>query len=280
MQTARAADLEALEAAERRSQEAQTITHKLAEIEDQLLDAGEGAGLSELMREAAGIDADRLAAEIDATDTRLAEVEDRRRQTDTSIGRIQAGLDQLSGASLAAEAAAEAQECLARVRGYAERYVRARLAALVLGREIERYRERNQGPILTRASDLFRRLTLGAFAALRAGFDDKDQAVLRCVRKDAREAAIEALSDGTRDQLFLALRLATLERYAETNEPMPLIVDDILVHFDDDRARATLEVLSEVAERTQILFFTHHARLVELARQAVPAEKLVEHRLR
>jgi uncharacterized protein YhaN len=196
------------------------------------------------------------------------------------IGSVQAGLDHLSGASLAAEAAAEAQECLARVRAYAERYLRARLAELVLGREIERYRERNQGPILTRASELFRRLTLGAFSGLRAGYDDKDVAVLRCVRaKDGRETEVTALSDGTRDQLFLSLRLASLERYAETNEPMPLIVDDILVHFDDDRSRATLEVLGAIAERTQVLFFTHHARLVELARRAVPEGRLVEHRL-
>ena len=55
---------------------------------------------------------------------------------------------------------------------------------------------------------------------------------------------------------------------------MPLVVDDILVHFDDDRARAALEILGELSERTQVLFFTHHARLVELARQAVPQAKL------
>lgn len=279
MQQARAESLAELEEAERRSQEAQSITQRLLEVEEQLLQIGEGAGLPELYRETSGIDADSLAAELDEVDAKLAELENRRRQTDTRIGGIQAGLDHLSGASLAAEAAAEAQECLARVRGYAERYVRAKLAALVLGREIERYRERNQGPILTRSSDLFRRLTLGAFTSLRPAFDEKDEAVLRCVRKSGQEAAIEALSDGTRDQLFLSLRLATLERYAETNEPMPLIVDDILVHFDDERSRATLEVLGEVSEQTQILFFTHHARLVELARKAVPPEKLMEHRL-
>jgi uncharacterized protein YhaN len=281
MRAAGAGDLPALEAAERRSHEAETIARGLGELEDQLVQAGEGAGLRELIQETSGVDADRLAADIEEVEARLAEVEEQRRQNDMRIGSVQAGLDHLSGASLAAEAAAEAQECLARVRAYTERYLRARLAEIILGREIERYRERNQGPILTRASELFRRLTLGAFSGLKAGYDEKDVAVLKCVRNrpGAPELVVSDLSDGTRDQLFLSLRLASLERYAETNEPMPLIVDDILVHFDDERSRATLEVLGSIAERTQVLFFTHHARLVELARRAVPEGRLMEHRL-
>jgi uncharacterized protein YhaN len=55
---------------------------------------------------------------------------------------------------------------------------------------------------------------------------------------------------------------------------MPLVLDDILIHFDDDRARAALSVLGHVADTTQVLFFTHHARLVELAQQAIPREHL------
>jgi len=75
------------------------------------------------------------------------------------------------------------------------------------------------------------------------------------------------MSDGTLDQLYLSLRLATLEKYLETKEPMPFIVDDILIRFDDDRARATLEVLADLSKKTQVLFFTHHARLAEMAKE-------------
>jgi uncharacterized protein YhaN len=79
------------------------------------------------------------------------------------------------------------------------------------------------------------------------------------------------MSSGTRDQLFLALRLATLEEYLERSEPMPFVVDDILVNFDDERARATLEVLARLGERTQVLLFTHHGRIREQARALGPA---------
>src|SRR4051812_16598814 len=55
------------------------------------------------------------------------------------------------------------------------------------------------------------------------------------------------LSDGTRDQLFLALRLAGIAHHLKDREPVPLIVDDVLVNFDDARTKATLSCLVELA---------------------------------
>ena len=89
---------------------------------------------------------------------------------------------------------------------------------------------------------------------------------------------VEALSDGARDQLYLAIHLAALEHWLEANEPMPLVLDDVLIHFDDERAAAALEVLGELAGKTQVLYFTHHARLEELARRAVPPARLASTR--
>ena len=181
--------------------------------------------------------------------------------------------------SHAAGAAADAQQELARVRLLAERWARARLAAALLAREIDRYREENQGPLLASSSSLFARLTLGAFTGIKAGFDDKDRPCLRCVRAAGTEVDVAGLSDGTRDQLYLSLRLASLVRRAEVSDPMPLVLDDVLIQLDDERAAAALAVLADVSRRMQVLFFTHHARLVELAKAAVPADLLVVHEL-
>ena len=82
------------------------------------------------------------------------------------------------------------------------------------------------------------------------------------------------MSDGTCDQLYLALRLASLETWLEHHEPLPLIVDDILLNFDDERAVATLKVLSDLARQTQVLFFTHHAHLVKIAEENLSDENL------
>jgi uncharacterized protein YhaN len=87
------------------------------------------------------------------------------------------------------------------------------------------------------------------------------------------------LSVGTRDQLYLSLRLASLLRYADISAPMPLVLDDVLIHFDDERSSAALSVLAEVSKTVQVLFFTHHARLVDLARAAIPSSDLTIHEL-
>ena len=90
---------------------------------------------------------------------------------------------------------------------------------------------------------------------------------------------VAGLSDGTRDQLYLALRLASIEYRLSHEVSLPLIVDDVLVNFDDQRAGAALELLGDLARKTQVLFFTHHHRLLELARTRVPADRLQEHDL-
>jgi len=93
--------------------------------------------------------------------------------------------------------------------------------------------------------------------------------VERLDRRNRTGGRLTALSDGTRDQLYLALRIASIERHLDVGEPMPFILDDILVHFDDERAKLALELLGELGERTQVLFFTHHARLRDLAREVL-----------
>ena len=64
-------------------------------------------------------------------------------------------------------------------------------------------------------------------------------------------------SDGTVDQVYLALRLAVAE---ELTPDAPLILDDALVRFDDKRLAAALEILSETAENKQVILFTCQSR--------------------
>ncbi|MFA6182907.1 ATP-binding protein, partial [Acidithiobacillus sp.] len=73
------------------------------------------------------------------------------------------------------------------------------------------------------------------------------------------------MSQGARDQLFLSLRIAAIEEHLKQREAIPLVIDDLLVQFDDARAAATLSVLADLAQQTQVLFFTHHGHICELA---------------
>ncbi len=110
-------------------------------------------------------------------------------------------------------------------------------------------------------------LTLDSFEGLRTDEDEKGRPVLAGLRHQNRMVRVEGMSSGTRDQLYLALRLASLEKRRETGETMPFVVDDILVNFDDDRSRATLKTLANLAVKTQVILFTHHARIAREARK-------------
>jgi uncharacterized protein YhaN len=55
---------------------------------------------------------------------------------------------------------------------------------------------------------------------------------------------------------------------------VPLLLDDVLMTFDDGRAARTLQGLAELGERNQVVYFTHHAHLVDLARSVLPAGAL------
>ncbi|MGM0453020.1 MAG: ATP-binding protein [Thermodesulfobacteriota bacterium] len=89
--------------------------------------------------------------------------------------------------------------------------------------------------------------------------------VLVGLRPDGTRVAVEAMSRGSRDQLYLALRMATLNWRLEIIEPIPFIVDDILINFDDARSRATLQALADLSEKTRVILFTHHGRIVDQA---------------
>ncbi|MDX2054898.1 MAG: AAA family ATPase [Polyangiaceae bacterium] len=268
------AELRTLEAVELRRQ---AVKQALTEVESQLLGLGaqHGLRLEELLAETAAITPGNLRVQQEELELSLEEFDRKHLALDREVVSLSAGLA-LFGATSGAEAAQAVQLKAQEVRALAIRYQELYLAARLLRHEVEAYRVRNQDPLLSRASQLFSRMTLGAYASLRVGLEER---VIRCVRSDGQEQEVRALSEGTRFQLYLALRLASIEAYLSTNEPMPLVFDDLLIHFDDERAKATLEILAELSQRTQILFFTHHEHLLHLARRALKPAFRIEHRL-
>ena len=151
----------------------------------------------------------------------------------------------------------------------AERYVRVRASGMLLRWAVDRYRKEKQGPLLKRAGELFRMLTRNSFERLEVRFDERDTMHLTGVRPDGEVVAVPGLSTGTEDQLFLALRIAAVEDYLARAVALPFVADDLFINFDPDRSAAGFEVLGQLAERTQVLFYTHHPHLVDVARETL-----------
>ena len=253
-----------------RSEERRQIEHEIQRIETALREAGDGQPIESLRTEAASIEPDQLQVELNRLGTEAGQVVEDISRLGAQHGQLKAAFDALNGSDAAARAAARQQEAAAGMAEAAERYLRLKTAARLLQWSMERFRQTRQGPMLARASEIFQALTLGSFSRLLVDADSHDSPRLMSIRADGNKPVeVPGLSEGTRDQLYLALRLAALDQQASQGSRMPLIADDLFINFDDRRTEAGLQVLGEVSRRMQVILLTHHDHLAPLARQVL-----------
>jgi uncharacterized protein YhaN len=210
----------------------------------------------------AGLEIERLEAadsrQVDRiSQLRTAEADNgrRRRELETGMGAERAVFQKLA-------AETEAKEL-------ARRWVVLKLASGLLSTSMEAYRERQADPVMRRAGQVFADLTGGRFSRLVQLYDERDELQLAVERNTGEQVPLIGLSEGTGDQLYLALRLAFLEDYCSRNEPAPLILDDVFQTFDDERTAAGLRTLANSSEKFQTILFTHQLSLVETARREI-----------
>ena len=91
-------------------------------------------------------------------------------------------------------------------------------------------------------------------------------------RPDGRHVDFEGLSEGTGDQLFLSLRLAAVEMQLQHAQSLPFIADDLFIKYSDNRAAPGFRALGDLATKSQVIYFTHHDHLVDIARGAIGKE--------
>lgn len=249
------------------------LRSNIDEAEKQILSNGDGYALDPLLAAVAEADPDIVATQSETVERELADLNIRISEAAQTHGDARRAFAQLETESSGAiDAATDAAGARAEMEVQAEAYILRRVQAVTLRWAIERYRAKHQDPLLARASGLFSRLTLARYSGLRVDFDTAVPRLLG-VSDDGRSVVeVGAMSEGTTDQLFLALRLAAIEQSVGSGVRLPFLADDLFVNFDDERARAGFEVLADLARSTQVLFFTHHAHLASIAREVVGAE--------
>jgi uncharacterized protein YhaN len=127
--------------------------------------------------------------------------------------------------------------------------------------------------VVTQAAQMLRGLTGGRYVALE---QDEEGTSLVLVDANGSRRSLDQLSRGTAEQLYLCLRLALVVDRARHGETPPVVMDDVLVNFDDARARAVVGVLAEIAQEQQVLLFTCHRAVRDLVREAVRDVRVIE----
>jgi len=259
-----AADYDALRAAIQKSDCHRSLSAEVSQSIKLLLQAGDGLGRDALETESSSIDVNNIPIRLSEIMQEIEEVISEQNRLSGERISAEVLLGKIAGQADAAQAESQRQEALARMGNAVERFIKVHTAAKLLRWSIERFRESKQGPMLLRANHIFSGLTQGAFNKLVVDYDS-DPFRLFGQRATGELVEIDGMSEGTRDQLYLALRLAALELHLAQTIPLPFIADDLFINYDDGRAKAGLEALAELSAMTQVIFLTHHEHLVPLA---------------
>lgn len=138
------------------------------------------------------------------------------------------------------------------------------MVSRVLERVRHHYEANRQPATLALASQYMSQLTGGEYQRIWTPIADD---ILLVENSDGHSLTVDKLSRGTREQLFLSIRLAVVATFAQRGVRLPMVLDDVLVNFDAVRARRAAEVLQQFsADGHQVLLFTCHEHMWQMFR--------------
>ncbi|MCK7553145.1 YhaN family protein [Marinobacter goseongensis] len=267
--------LEALADLEQKLDRRRQLQEKLQHAEDTL---AESTNLSE----------EDLRAQLDehdkvSLDSKIAELEDRISEGEESVDRARQSeedarreLNSIDSSDHAARLHEGMAVTASEIQASFSEWSRLTIAQALLKRALATYQERAQGPMVQAASNFFAKITDGRYSRLVP--DDQDgQMVLKAKGPEGRLMGIHELSEGTADQLYLALRLAALQLRGKSRGVMPLVLDDVLITADDERAASVLRALDQLSDQTQVFLYTHHHHLIDIARSTLSSGRYQTH---
>ena len=270
-------DADALPHAETRSDEQLALRLRLQGLQDQLARTSIKDSAT-LRQELASLDSMSIELEKQTCSAGIEQLEAEEKTAIDAEQEARGALTQIDTSGEAAQAREEMESAIARYRAGVRPWAQLKLAEALLGEALRRHRDKAQGPVVALASEYFQLMTAGRFVRLVVDADSQAPVLLaQPTRGQAMEIA--ALSEGTADQLYLALRLAALQIQRKPGRMMPLVLDDVFMTADDDRAAHMFRALAKFAAGSQVLVFTHHHHLLALACGAVEKGELQVHRL-
>ena len=238
---------EALERARQLRGELEREHPALAEIEAEIRAADE-----------AGERWDSLAESLDALAARRDEQAARAGELQSAIGTLHSEIRHLREGETADRLAGRIKSLKAQVQDARESRDRAFVLARLVREADRRFRDEHQPDLLLRAAAHLRYITRGRYDSLELGSPGDESLYLRGPGASEPRQVGQSLSQGTREQVYLALRLAIVDHLDADGETLPLFMDETLVNWDAWRRDRAFELLERVAGNRQVFLFTCH----------------------
>lgn len=199
----------------------------------------------------------------------ISALEEDERKANERKGATGRELEQLDGSAAAAEIQGTISQRRAALANAVDRYVPLLFARQLLQQTLQRFEQESQPEMLGEVSRLFEAMTGGRYKRVERPRDtSRPLIVYRADNSEDLEPS--QLSTGTRELLYLAIRLAYVLHYCTKAEPLPIVLDDVFANFDPGRTRRALEALGQITDRVQVMLFTCHPHVVALAQEVFP----------
>lgn len=218
--------------------------------------------LEEVERELEAHDKDELQHRWDALISRLQDSHTHLTQLYERRGEVNQEMKQLAENRGFAAAKLELACVEAKIQRAIKQWRGLAVTACLLESIREAYETERQPETLSEASVYLQTLTEGKYTRIWTPLGKNE---LRIDDRDGKPMSLDVLSRGTREAVFLSLRLALVAAYGRRGVNLPMILDDVLVNLDIDRARSAVQLLCQFAkEGRQLLFFTCHDHIEQM----------------
>ncbi len=205
---------------------------------------------------------ENLAASIADLESRVASYDAELKSKLETTGRLSEQLDALAARKETRRARFDVAAYNLRLNRVAELWQSRAVAGLMMEEIRRAYEKERQPETLREASRFFKRLTDGMYVNI---WTPLGEDTLFVDASNGETLEVASLSRGTRELLFIAIRLALVVSFEKHGVQTPLIWDDVLVNFDYRRAAIAAKVLVEFAKGgRQIFLFTCHEHICRL----------------
>ena len=220
-------------------------------------------------------DAAALAAELAALKARAPLDDQAHAEAHSAQSEAVRRLEAVGGDDAVVRLEEKRRTILEAVNDGARRYLSLRAGVAAASEALRLFRDRHRGAMMERASEAFRLISRGAYRALTTAPNGQSETLI-ALGADGGSKEAAQLSKGARFQLYLALRVAGYHELARSRAPAPFVADDIMETFDHFRAEEALRLFADMGTVGQVIYFTHHQHLAEIAKAVCPEARVHE----
>jgi uncharacterized protein YhaN len=204
---------------------------------------------------------EQVKEELEKLNHDIENLDEQIKATGHRRGEIGNELKTIENQSDMADVMTKVETARLKLRNAVTGWLGGRLAIELLSEVRTKYEKEKQPAVISNAGKYFNSVTAGRYDRLHVSLDNTGVQVFD---DKGMFKTPEQLSRGAREQLLASLRLGFIEEYEKQSEPLPIVIDEILVNFDPGRAQRMAALLHEFSANRQLLMFTCHPQTMEL----------------